>query len=305
MTKMFAKIKKQNGERFAKVIRSYHNGIFEVPNILKIVKHAGRGTEDAEAILNYLVSLVVNESEDKPEPKSPFELLEEAGYDYCVADTAKKQDAIAKYFEKNERLCTFGTSRYQKYHIVNVVRKDVDQIKREDFVGKEKRDDAYGTSVMSIQMAKSGGFISIKNRYNHSVSGCDNTLNSDPDNIIHGLSSALQKHFNVSFKGNGLLPENRMLVDDCVFKYHSEIKGVFYGDHAYYKDGKLIEVESVNNEYLFDIYIFDASKKEFRLVDENVTDSFPEDFNRVYAGRKSIYVKKHCIWDGETMLVGV
>ena len=72
--------------------------------------------------------------------------------------------------------------------------KDVDKIKR----GKPpQRDDEYGTSVISIQVFKEGGFISIKNRYNHTVQNCDNTLNSNPDNIILGLSDAIKHHFHV------------------------------------------------------------------------------------------------------------
>ena len=39
---MYDIIKKQNGERFAKAICNYDNGIFDVPNIDKIVKYAGR-----------------------------------------------------------------------------------------------------------------------------------------------------------------------------------------------------------------------------------------------------------------------
>ena len=55
MTKnMHDVIKAQNGERFAKAIRNYDNGIFDIPNIDKIVKYAGR---DAEPIMQYLVSL--------------------------------------------------------------------------------------------------------------------------------------------------------------------------------------------------------------------------------------------------------
>ncbi|MBD5398440.1 hypothetical protein HDR60_05710, partial [bacterium] len=35
-------IKKQNGEHFAKAIRNYNNGIFEIPDIVNIVKYSGR-----------------------------------------------------------------------------------------------------------------------------------------------------------------------------------------------------------------------------------------------------------------------
>ena len=38
-------IKKQNGEHFAKAIRAYDNGIFDVPDLDKIVKYAGRKAE--------------------------------------------------------------------------------------------------------------------------------------------------------------------------------------------------------------------------------------------------------------------
>ena len=51
---MFDIIKKQNGERFAKAIRNYDNGIFDIPNLDTIVKHAGR---EAEPIMAYLISL--------------------------------------------------------------------------------------------------------------------------------------------------------------------------------------------------------------------------------------------------------
>ncbi len=51
---MYEIIKKQNGERFAKAIRNYDNGIFDIPNIDKIVRYAGR---DAEPIMQYLISL--------------------------------------------------------------------------------------------------------------------------------------------------------------------------------------------------------------------------------------------------------
>lgn len=52
---MYDIIKKQNGERFAKAVRNYDNGIFDVPNIDKIVKYAGR---DAEPIMQYVKMLI-------------------------------------------------------------------------------------------------------------------------------------------------------------------------------------------------------------------------------------------------------
>lgn len=296
-SKIFKKVKKQNGERFAKVIRDYHNGIFEIPDILSVVKHAGRGAEDAENILSYLLSLMQQDDDVNKVSGDPYALLDEAGYHAYLADTREKQDSIRQYFSPGEELCTFGTDRYKSYYIINAVRKDVDSIIRKDFKGVEERDDRYGTSVMSIQVAKKGGFISIKNRYNHVVPGCDNTLNSNPDNIINGLSRAIQETFRVSFKSSNSLPNTHILVDNQVFRVRMEVNGIYYGDTAYVKDGTLFEVDSRQQEYLFDIYIYNDRTKTFRLVDNSVRDCFPEDMNRYYAGKKSLYVKDYCIWD--------
>lgn len=300
---MFKKIKKQNGERFAKVIRDHHNGILEVPDILAIVKHAGREPADAQAILPYLLTLLNTEEVEETVVADPYELLEQAGYHAEHADTLEKQNAIRKYFESDEELCTFNdSSRYQHYHMVNCVRHDVDSIRREDFRGEETRQDAYGTSVISIQMAKKGGYISIKNRYNHKVANCDNTFNSNPDNIIAGLSEALQKEFGISFSATSAVPEGFVLVGKQVVKQNYEINGMVFGDHCIVKNGELEELKPPL--YLFDEFTFDERTKTFSCP-EGITDSFPEAFNNAYGGSPTVYVKKHCIYDGDIMLVGV
>ncbi|MDD3668995.1 MAG: hypothetical protein PHX68_01735 [Alphaproteobacteria bacterium] len=154
----FEIIKKQNGERFAKAIRAYDSGIFDVPDLPAIVKYAGR---DAEPIMAYLVSLKNIRIEEQTVSLPPIELLRQAGYDAEYADTLAKQNAIRKYFAPGEALCTFNDpTRYQKYHIINAVRKNVADIRRENFPRPQREDD-YGTSVISIQVLKTGGFISI------------------------------------------------------------------------------------------------------------------------------------------------
>ena len=47
---MYKKIKRQNGETFARTLRDHHNGLLEIPDIDKIVRHAGR---DAEPLLPF------------------------------------------------------------------------------------------------------------------------------------------------------------------------------------------------------------------------------------------------------------
>ena len=303
---MYKKVKKQNGERFAKVLRDYHNGILEIPGILRILKHAGSEPKDAEHILPYLLTLLnTEEVEEEEKAADPYALLEEAGYHAEYADTLKKQNAIKKYFTAEEELCTFrDRKRFKHYYIVNCVRHDVDSIKREDFLGKEKRQDTYGTSVISIQMAKRGGYISIKNRYNHTVSGCDNTFKSNPDNIIEGLSKALQNEFDIptDTKIISNSPSGYALVDSRLVKNNYEVNGIVYGDHCIVQRGELREMKE--HEYLFDYFIFNARTKTFSCIGD-VADSFIDTFNEAYGGSPTVYVKKHCIYDGDVLLVGV
>ena len=97
---MYDIIKKQNGERFAKAIRNYDNGIFDVPEIDKIVKYAGR---DAEPIMSYLVSLKDAKVQEYAVHMDPIKLLDMAGYDAYVVDTLEKQNVIKKYYVEVEK----------------------------------------------------------------------------------------------------------------------------------------------------------------------------------------------------------
>ncbi len=261
---MYKKLKKQNGEKFAQTIRNFHNGILEIPDIDVILRHAGR---DAEPLLPYLMTLLAsNDDTPVPAPSDPFVLLKQAGYDAFYADTLEKQNDIKPYFARGELLCTFNDhARYKNYHIVHAVKKDADKIKRKDFKGREERQDEYGTSVISIQMRKKGGFISIKNRYNHTVSGCDNTFNSNPDNIIYGLSAALKDHFNVEFSATkSPLPEGFVLMGDKIFKYHQEKNNVYYGDQAWAENGRIHTVDKSAGDALFEGFLFDNKTKSLK-----------------------------------------
>ena len=304
MDKIYKKLKKQKGEKFAQVLRNHHNGILEIPGIVDIVKHAGR---DAEPLLPYLMSLLAtNDDVPEEEPGCPFDLLSQAGYDAFHADTLEKQNSIKPYFKRNERLCTFNDrSRYKNYYMIHAVKKNVDSILRSAFNGKEERQDEYGTSVISIQILKSGGFISIKNRYNHKVPHCDNTFNSNPDNIIQGLSTALKNHFNVDFSAHSsALPYGYISLKNRIFKCHREQNNIYYGDQAWAKDGEIHEINKSAGDAMFDGFIFDNKTKTLKNIDPDSRDSFPEDFNRTYGGNKDLHVKDGNLMLGDDMIIG-
>ncbi len=298
---VYKKIKRHNGERFAQTLRNYHSGLLQIDGLAEMVRHAGR---DAEPLLPYLMSLLAS-NDDKPTAApilDPFVLLDQAGYDAFHADTLEKQNSIASYFAPGELLCTFNdAARYQNYHIIHAVKKDVDKIRREDFNGKAERQDAYGTSVISIQIKKGGGFISIKNRYNHTVEHCDHTFDSNPDNIIDGLSAALKAHFQVDFEApKSALPQGYVLMNGQLFKYNFESNNIYYGDQAWAKDGVMHTVDRAAGDALFDRLLFDNKTKTLRNIDPTSNDSFPDDFNRAYGGNKGLTVQ-----DGNLTLNGI
>ncbi len=296
---MYDIIKRQNGEAFAKAILHYDASLFEMDDLPRIVKFAGR---NALPILGTLKQIKEGAfSNDKKRLKSPYELLAEAGYDAYYADTLEKQNAIQKYFAPGEELCTFRDSnRFKNFYIIHAVKKNVDEIKRADFVGREERQDEYGTSVISIQVYKGGGFISIKNRYNHKVENPDNTFDSDPDKIIEGLSDAIKKEFGTDFIS---LPGNYLFANGMILNYYSEYGGVYSGEGFYFRDGKLHEVNKDKEFLVNDYFLFDMQKKEFssllsptafydQLYDlysrDEDADEFVYMFNQEIKGKKLI-----------------
>lgn len=298
---MYKKLKQLKGERFARIIRNHHNGILEIPDLDLILRHAGH---DAERLLPWLETQIGRPRQDDTPaepPRDPFALLDQAGYNAFYADTLEKQNSIQPFFQKGELLCTFNDhARYQKYYIVHAVKKNVDEIRREDFRGKERREDAYGTSVISIQMLKTGAFISIKNRYNTAVDACDNTFGSDPDQIAPGLSAALKHYFNVDFTPGGTtLPDGFLLTGNRIFKYHLECNNIYYGDQAWALNNEIHKADRAAGDALFGQFVFDNKSKILRKIDPALEDSFADDFNRCYGGNKGL-----CVQNGNLTLKG-
>ncbi len=260
-------IKRQNGEAFARAIRDFDNGIFEVDDLPEIVKYAGR---NALPLLDYLESLKQIEiKEVSPHlVEDPFTLLKKAGYDAFYADTLEKQNSIIDYYAKMEELCTFrDETRFEDYYIIHCIKEGAKDLKRSDFI-KPDRQDEYGTSVISIQILKEGGFISIKNRYNHAVLSPDNTFDSNPDNIIGGLSAALKNYFDVDFSSQEVeLDGAYQVVDGKIYYCHTERNNIYYGENYYIKDNK---VHFINLDYqmFVDDILIDFRENRIFFLDE-------------------------------------
>lgn len=297
-------IRKQNGRGFANAVHSFDNGIFDIPGIAETVKYAGRR---AEPLLPYLDSLKDVKIKQAKSTQSPFELLDRAGYIAEYADTHEKHVSISHYYKSGERICFFNQpDRPKIYHIINAVKKNANLLRREHFPNP-KRQDEYGTSVISIHILKSGGFICITNRYNHSVENPDNTFDSNPDNIIFGLSAALKSHFNVDFSSQRISPPNGyVLMQKQIIKYNHEINGVYYCDGFYVRDGKIHTLDP-DCHIMMDYFFFDSQARVFAPIDGRISDGFSRALATEINGEKPSIGKNstgnRCVKIGDRVIV--
>ena len=258
----------------------------------------------------FIYNKVDMETPDKKllEKKTPYELLDEAGYDLFECRSEEEIQSYKHYYAPGEELCTFNGGRLNRCFVFWAVRKDVDEIKREDYV-LPKREDKYGTSVMGIQFNKTGTCtVSIKNRYNHRVNNPDATYGNDLDRIIPGLtqsfSDLLEKrglNLNNSNREVFSIPGYVVAWDGKFYKYNMELGG------DYYCPGNIViehgEVKHLpNHQMLIDYFVVDLEKKSIELYDKMMKDSFVDGFNTCEKieiekdkekGIKRIIVKNH------------
>jgi len=187
----------------------------------------------------------------------------------------------------NELICTIYTSwnsgtdgpqRFDGNYIINAVRKEAwgdDKLPESEWHIKPsatpKREDDYGKSVISIQIPKRSGAISIKNRYNHTLKteSPDATFNNNPDNIILGLTDALKRKFKVSFSVvNAKIPSNYLLVNNQLIHFNYEVDNIYF-DERYYLDGSDLTELKPEYEEMLDTVILDTRTGEIKSFREN------------------------------------
>ena len=143
----------------------------------------------------------INDEEEKrlvTVKQTPAELLAKVGYDLYECKSEEDIQSFKKYYAKGESLCTFRGGRLRRCHVFFAVKRNVDEIKREDFKNP-RRQDYYGTSVISIQFSRGeSNILSIKNRYNHIVPNPDATFSNNLENIIPGLTYAFENEYNLN-----------------------------------------------------------------------------------------------------------
>lgn len=159
-----------------------------------------------------------------------IEDFKKAGYDTVIFDDEEKIAECKKYYAAGEVICTYNNlfGRMSQYHMLVAIKKDIDKIQRSKM---PQREDEYGTSILNIQIAKNGSHMSIKNRYNHTVSECDSTLNNNLDLLIPELQAKVLGYYNIaSLNKNKNYYKNIVNINGVYLKYVTEVENVYFGN---------------------------------------------------------------------------
>lgn len=321
--KELKKIKKAYGERFMKMCRTHFPTILNNDGELYEILQANFSDisetlyEDIQksGLEERFVDFVFEKFNDEDrEPvttdKTPYELLDEAGYELVECHSEKEIQSFKKYYAMGEELCTFGGGRLEECVVFWAVKKNVDEIKRRKFKSPE-RDDEYGTSVMSIQFNREGTTrVSIKNRYNHTVDNPDATLGNDLEKIAPGLTYSFGKILEErglkldSNKEPFGIPGYVRADDGKYYKYNTCIGNTFYcPENIVITNGEVQKIADPEKHYLIDCFLIDTEKKTISVYDEKYEDAFVEGLTDIQKisivkdktsedGRKQITIQK-------------
>ena len=297
------KIKKKYGEELMHLCRKLFPTILETPNLLYSIleEHFGFSKMLASDIIendliedfrNYINSFVLGTNELKEVEETPEELLKKAGYNLYECKTEEDIQKFKKYYKSGEELCTFNGGRLRRCYVFFAVKCDAQKIKREDFQNP-KRQDEYGTSVISIQFSRGdNNTLSIKNRYNHTVNNPDATYNNNLEKIIPGLTKSFEKHYGLNINSN-IYNESSFLTDELqyvlgsdnkYYRYNMEINNIYYCENNIIIDNREV-ITKYNKEkeryILLDYFIIDKKEKNIKLYDEEIKDSFIDTINKI------------------------
>ena len=284
-------IKKKYGEEMSHLCRELFPTILEQEGLLSkllldnfesshflyedIVKH------DLVNDFKNVIYNQINVEEEKSKEeltKTPQELLNKAGYDLYECHSESDIQKFKEYYASGEALCTFRGGRLKNCYVFFAVKKNVDQIRRSDFK-YPKRQDEYGTSVISIQFTRGDAHtLSIKNRYNHTVDNPDATFSNNLDNIIPGLTDSFSEYYGLEQKnknGSFEIPGYVRANDGKYYPYNMEINNVYYCPNNIVI--KNFEVYRYNKDdvLLFDYFLMNFKTKEIIGLDDS-KDGFLE-----------------------------
>lgn len=278
-------LKKTCGDKLSKFLSLNFNQDSVIKLIQKIFNNNGRDIkhimesqfQDLKQFLN--IKAVATDEDYVEVDYTATELLNDNGYNLYRVKTKAEASEFRKFFKRNELLCKFkSVGVFTQTHVYFIVKQDAENIERFE---EPKRQDDYSTSVMSVKVSKDGNnVLQITSRYNHTVSGCDNTHNSNLDNIVNGLSKAFNHEFGYSIKQRipKLEFKDFVEIDNTMVYYHNEVEGIKVGNYTLVTD-RILNFSS-NSYYMYNHYLINLADKKI-VWDEyfESKDAFVEYFN--------------------------
>ena len=140
-----------------------------------------------------------------------------------------------------------------------LAKKDLDKIKRSL---NPNREDEYSTSLLNVQINKKHNNVSIKSRYNHTVSNPDAVYSNNLEKIAPGLTSAVEKKLGIKIdrKNEDNLPDNLKLVGDNIVSYWIERNNVYVGEDVYVDNDEVHWIDP-NKELIVDQFLINFKEK--------------------------------------------
>lgn len=250
--------------------------------------------------------------------KTPEELMDEAGYIlYPECKTEADIQKFRKYWYRpdervieydgktpektmGDELCTFDGGRLSNCRVWFAIKKDIDNIKRENYA--VEKENPYDVSALSIQVDKFGRpNISIKGRYNHSVCHPDVTFGNNLDNIIPGLSE--------SFGITNDIPKTKLILDKYILADDGRYYRVFGCSFSTYfcengyvvEDGHIFRFDPDRFLVTNEGYIFDSKTKQVQLYTTSYINEFgsreiileSDEFAKTYNNAKKIEFERN------------
>ena len=143
-----------------------------------------------------------------------------------------------------------------------------------------KRQDEYGTSVISIQFTKDDAHtLSIKNRYNHSVNDPDATFSNNLNNIIPGLTDSFAKFYGLEqrfFNKKLDIPGYVKATDGKYYKYNFEFNNIYYCPDNIIVDNFEVKEYAHEKYVIMDYFVLDLVNKTIGVYDEFMRDFLPD-----------------------------
>jgi len=293
-------IKKKYGEQMMHYCRECFPTILNIPGkLVEILNQHFYYVKDSlyndvkenhkeEDLNNFVYNEVglKNEYDIRDVSKTPKELLDDVGYDFYECKTVEEVNAFKKYFSKDEQLCTFldPVARLENKYVFFAVKKNVLDIKREDFLIPDRQDE-YGTSVISIQFTRDKyNHLSIKNRYNEIVNNPDSTFDNNLDNIVPGLTMSFYKTYDIKeifFENSEFQMEKYISVNEEYYKYNYKLNDIYYCTNNIIVDNEKVIKYDSEKYIIMDYFIIDLVNKKIDVYDNKLRDSFSKVIDKI------------------------